>query len=75
MPESAIFVQCRKGWPAVIRAGRHTWPVQKVIDYWVIEGRWWAGPEKRIYFRVDTEGGVLEVYRGAGEWVLTKRLD
>jgi hypothetical protein len=34
-----------------------------VVDFWILQSRWWGREEKRIYFRLETDGGVVEVYR------------
>jgi hypothetical protein len=34
-----------------------------VLDFWILQSRWWGCEEKRIYFSLETDGGVVEVYR------------
>jgi hypothetical protein len=37
--------------------------VRRVLDFWILQSRWWGREEKRIYFRLETDGGVMEIYR------------
>ncbi len=62
-----ISVEARKGVPRRIRWGRRTYIVRRLLDFWILQSRWWAREEKRVYFRLETDQGVMEVYRGEGE--------
>ena len=43
------------------------------LDYWILQ--WWIREEKRVYFRVDCEGAIMEIFKRDGEWVLARVLD
>jgi hypothetical protein len=34
-----------------------------VLDSWVLQSRWWGREEKRVYYCLDTDRGVIEIYR------------
>lgn len=59
-----ISVEARKGVPRQIRWSRRTYTVRRLLDFWILQSRWWAREEKRVYFRLETDQGVMEVYRG-----------
>lgn len=66
-----IAVEARKGVPRRIRWGRRIYTVRRLLDFWILQSRWWAREEKRVYFRIETDQGVMEVYRGEetqGTW-------
>lgn len=72
-PVEAII---KKGWPSHIERDSKTYTTRQVIDFWIVQTRWWAKEEKRIYFRLWTDEGTIEVYRsGDSLWVLSKLLD
>ena len=72
--EEPVEVEDRKGWPMVIRRRGRTYRVRKLVDLWVVQGRWWLEEEKRVYFRVLTDKGTMDVYRNQnnGKWVMAK---
>lgn len=72
--EEPVEVEDRKGWPMVIRRGKKSYRVRKLIDLWVVQGRWWLDEEKRVYFRVLTDKGVMDVYQNLEnkKWVMAK---
>lgn len=70
-----IQVETTKGWPVRFDWRDRTVRVHQPIDYWIRESRWWAEPEKRIYFLLDTDAGALEIYRSDSSWVLTRQMD
>lgn len=75
--EEPVEVEDRKGWPVRIHRGRQTYRVKRLVDLWVVQGQWWLNEEKRVYFRVLTDKGTLDVYQNLndGKWVLAKRDD
>ncbi len=54
----------------VIRRHGRVYRVRSMIDYWMVQGKWWADEERRVYFRVSTTGGIMDVYRSGARWVL-----
>ena len=73
--EEPVVVEARKGWPVLLRRSGKMYRVLQQLDFWVVQGRWWMQEEKRVYFRVRTDRGVLELYNSRGEWVLSKVFD
>lgn len=86
----SIAVEARNGVPCRFRWGRHTYRTRNLLDYWILQSRWWGREERRIYFRVETDRGVMDVYRAEGSqgspepipsrdascrWVLSKIMD
>lgn len=54
-----------------VQLGPHTWPVEQVIDQYILCDIWrhqpQAGGERRVYYLLDTARGLLEVFeRQAG---------
>lgn len=49
--------------PRHFRWGSRTYRTRKLLDYWILQTRWWGREEKRIYFRLETDHGAMEVYR------------
>jgi len=70
-----IAVETREGWPQTIRWRRSTYSVREVIDYWVLQTKWWVKDEKRAYFQVECGGSILEIYKRDKEWILAKVVD
>lgn len=70
-----IDVVLAGGRPAMIRVGARRLRVVCVVDSWVVQGRWWEHEERRNYYRLETRGGVMDVYEGGGQWYLSKVLD
>ena len=63
-------------WPKTRRVSdilRSRHAVSKVLDYWIPQ--WWIREEKRVYFRVDCEGAIMEIFKRDGEWVLARMMD
>jgi hypothetical protein len=56
--------------------GKHL-AVQEIIDFWVYQTRWWRprGDERRVYYRLRTAEGTVELYRSDDEWVLSRIAD
>jgi hypothetical protein len=70
-----VSVRTVRGWPVDVRRGDRTYRVRELIDVWVVQGRWWGEEEKRVFFRLRTDRGDLEVYRSGDRWVLSKVMD
>lgn len=70
-----VEARIKKGWPAFIKRDNKFYATRQVIDFWIVQSRWWATEERRIYFRLWTDRGTIEVYRSGDTWVLTKILD
>ena len=73
----SVQVECQNGRPVRIIQNERTYRVQSVIECWIYQSRWWAqeGPIRRVYYRVDTNRGVLDLYRTDQGWTLDRVLD
>lgn len=62
-----IHVDVRPGGrvPRQFRWGGRTYRVRRLLDYWILQTRWWGREEKRIYYRLETHRGIVEIYRAA----------
>jgi hypothetical protein len=49
--------------------------VRAVLDKWVARSRWWSKDEKRVYVRLHTAHGIIEVYRTGRQWYLSRIAD
>ena len=65
----------KKGWPSHIERESKVYITRQVVDFWIVQSRWWSKEERRIYFRLWTNRGTIEVYRSNDLWVLSKLLD
>ena len=65
LKSDVIDVDLQNGSPRGIRLGKRVYRVRRVLDSWVLQTRWWGREEKRVYFRLDTDRGVIEIYRSA----------
>ena len=62
-PNIPIDVDLQNGAPRRIRHDRRTYRVRRVLDFWVVQSRWWGLEEHRLYYRLETDRGIIEVYR------------
>lgn len=58
-----------------VRCGRRTYRVERLLEAWVVEGRWWGREERRDYVRLLTDRATVELYRRGDAWRLTRILD
>lgn len=70
-----IQVDALRGRPKQIRWKNRTVPVSQLADFWVLQSRWWAAEERRVYFRAETPRGLVELYRSGERWVLSRIMD
>ena len=70
-----VEVEVKKGWPVVIRWEHRRMTVRQVSDWWVARERWWSREEERVYFRLVTDTGTVEVYRCGDKWTLARMFD
>lgn len=51
--------------------------VEDLIKCWVHQTGWWnpEGDQRRVYYRLKTEAGIVDIYRSGTEWTLTRILD
>ena len=59
----------------------NTYHVSRILDRWVLQNRWWAREERRLYVLVEASLGVgnavqhLELYLRGTEWMLARVVD
>lgn len=70
-----VRVATLRGWPTAVEVDGQVWRVDAVLDYWVVQGRWWAREERRAYLRLLSRGRCLEVYQTREGWYLSRILD
>lgn len=58
-----------------LRWRRKTFFVHAALETWVARSRWWDTDERRHYFRLQTNRGVLEVYRIGDQWFVSRIAD
>lgn len=71
-----IEVETSKGWPIRLTWEGRMMVVRRPLRYWIRESRWWTGrSERRAYFSLLTQEGVVEIYRIGEKWVLSRIFD
>ena len=77
--QAPIEVKTRRNRPYLLKWEGQVFAISRVLDYWVIQGRWWqpGGEVRRVYFRVVVSGlsghtanATAEVYREDDMWTL-----
>ncbi len=50
--------------------------VRRILDAWRYNSRWWQGEAPRDYYLLELETGhVIEVFRSAEQWTLSRISD
>ena len=70
-----IAVEPSKGMPRTIQWRQKCFQVMKLLDYWVAEGKWWSGGERRNYLLLITNRGTLEIFQYRDDWYLSRVYD
>lgn len=70
-----IEVTEERGRPRRIRWRGRVYHVLEMLEVWVYQSRWWSNEERRIYFRLWTSRGMLEIWRSGKKWILGRILD
>ncbi len=66
--QDPVTVRTKDGWPATIHWRKLDYAVTKVLDYWILQSKWWIREEKRVYFEVQRRSGALmTIYRRGRE--------
>lgn len=54
-----------------------TYRVKSLVECWIVETQWWteSGETRRVYYRLYTDRGVLEVFEARTNWVLARIAD
>ncbi len=59
----------------------NTYHVSRILDRWVLQNRWWAREERRLYVLVEASLAVgdavqhLELYLKGTDWTLARVVD
>jgi hypothetical protein len=70
-----VDVETDGGKPRKIRWRRTVFTVEQILDGWIAQGKWWRREEKRIYLRLLTDRGIIEVFRIGERWKLSRLFD
>jgi hypothetical protein len=72
-----VEVQCCNDVPRRVRWNGRDYRVESMAECWVVESRWWTASDfsRRVYYRLYTDHGVLEVFRSDGRWILARIAD
>ena len=49
--------------------------VETVLEEWSARGEWWGKEDRREYFLLMTQNGVMEIFRGTSGWMLSRIFD
>jgi len=71
----AVRVELEGGRPCAVHWRRRVYGVREVQDFWIVQGRWWSREERRLYQRLSTDRGGMELYRSGREWRLQRLVD
>ncbi len=63
------------GKPKRVRWRKKVFVVERILDGWIAQGKWWRREEKRVYLRLLTDRGVIEVFRIGETWKLSRLFD
>jgi hypothetical protein len=61
--------------PRTIRWRGQRYNVVKMLDFWVAEGKWWSGGERRNYLLLITDRATLEIFQAREAWYLSRVYD
>jgi hypothetical protein len=49
--------------------------IEKLVDVWVSHRTWWGNEERRVYMRLLTDRGTIDIYRSGEFWMLSRMVD
>jgi len=70
-----IDVQCKNNIPTLVCWRGGVYPVEHILETWTSRTAWWSADEAREYMLLETTNGVMEVYRSANGWILSRLFD
>ncbi len=72
-----LEVREERGIPRAFRWQGRCYAVDEVLERWRETGRWWRGEAPKLFFRVETGGGIWEIYLDtrANTWHLYRAYD
>ena len=70
-----IEVRTVRDRPVAFRWRRRHYTVRETIDTWILQGKWWVREERRVYFKVLTDRGTMEIFHRDDRWWLSSIYD
>lgn len=72
-----VSVEVEDSCPARISWSDDILHVEDLIKCWVHQTGWWnpSGDERRVYYRLQTDEGIVDVYRSGTKWTLSRIVD
>ena len=61
--------------PQSITWRKATYTVHQTLDRWILQNKWWAREEKRLYYLLETDRATMEIYREGPRWTLSRIVD
>ncbi|RPI67644.1 MAG: hypothetical protein EHM43_07110 [Ignavibacteriae bacterium] len=49
--------------------------VETVLENWSARGTWWGIDDRREYYLLMTQNGVMEIFRSRNGWMLSRVYD
>ncbi len=49
--------------------------VEQVLESWSARGQWWGTEDRREYYMLLTQRGVMEIFCGQEGWMLSRIVD
>ncbi len=73
--EESVEVKTWENRPTRIERGAVHYHVIRMLEYWIVQSKWWIRDERRLYMHLITDQGMLEVFCVEGDWILSKIWD
>ncbi len=73
--EETIVVMTKENRPTRIERGSMSYRVIRMLEYWIVQSKWWLKDERRLYMHLITDQGMLEIFCTDGDWMLSKIWD
>jgi len=75
--DKPIEVSVRGKIPVRFTWKREVYQISKIINYWVMTGAWWAGESEKVFYRVQVNHGLFDIYydRKEKKWYMYRCWD
>jgi hypothetical protein len=70
-----ILVHAKNNRPLSLSWRNRHIKVDTVQDRWIARSRWWSRDETRLYLRLHTGHGIMEIYRSEASWFISRIAD
>lgn len=78
-PEPCLVLLERDGSVSVVRWRDRPWSVVKTLETWIWDSEWWTSSDlvgdSRVYHRLATKRGDIEIYRHKTGWYVSSWWD